>query len=1235
MKNYRTEMSRRNLTGIYTAPAHLLEVEEDKAPQHVASPDDYKKQRFLRKVDMEVKSYKQRMADNLQIREEREKRKRLEDESSGRLENEPPYKQIKGSDGNSQVEESIMSEEGKSGESRSRGNEQTMDGVPKGVEAKAGAHDGKALGPIGEKEEDERGKLSDKNDKRIEGAENKSAKMSIKERIAKEKSIKKESDAKRKTEGNGSDEAQTSRQNESNEGISGQKHPGTDSQAKEESNKNEVTNESGAAGASSGENDNTAETIKLSETNANAADAASVDATTADDTTNNSTDTQTVGASGTANNSLGSGSSNTAAESSNSAVDTAATTPTAVVPVVAGIALTSAVLDLIIPPGYVAVPSLGPALYEIPAAAAPAAAEILPEYDGIAMRPEDVRHFGLLVRSPDSATARSADFRAQDLVFRAKNAAPPARKKAMRALRASVRTLGAPALVNAVVPVMLDPELDEAGRHILTRIVARTAHELGADVRPHVPQLVAAVAPLLIDADLPVRLDAREAVASIARAAGLAAIVSSLRPDLDHPDEYVRNVTARVFAVAAVALGLANAVPFVAAVVRARSANARAVGVRIVRLVCDDAGSGAALVPHADALVGVLRPALADETVAVRTGAAAALARLANGISPHGARAFEPVAPAVWQALRRHRGRALAPFVRCAGAVCELLAHDAAYDAHAAYYTRELVRVVAREFGSADDDVRRTVLAVVERLPLKLVDDVRTTVVEPFVRSFWTRRAALDPAISRAVVAATAHLATVDPALVLSRVVPCARDASEPLRRMAAGAVAAVVVDSNAVVALDARRDEQLVDAVVYAWQSQTEPSYVYLAAVGNVCTALGQRLAPHVPGLVSTVLYRLKSSDPAVRQQAADVVTRVAPVIHECGGADSSLVRKLVLFLYEQLGEAYPEVLGSLVGALHACVATLGTGELVALDNPLVAVLIPTLTPILKNRHDKVQEQCVRMVGLVAQRAAGSVNAKEWMRVGYDLLDMLKSPRRRIRVAANATFGHIAGAIGPADVVAMLLNNLQVQERQMRVCTAVALAIVADTCAPFTVVPALMNEYRVPDKNVQNAVLKAFSFMFEYLDGATSTDYLCAVALLLEDALCDRDQVHRQTAATVVRHLALKCAGRAHDTRHAVFVHLLNLVLPNIMESSPHVISRVLESLDALRIAVGPGIFLNYVWAGLFHAATKVRQPYWKLYNAAYVQHCDAIVPYYPRVGALPNGRCPDYSVDVLDVWL
>ena len=90
----------------------------------------------------------------------------------------------------------------------------------------------------------------------------------------------------------------------------------------------------------------------------------------------------------------------------------------------------------------------------------------------------------------------------------------------------------------------------------------------------------------------------------------------------------------------------------------------------------------------------------------------------------------------------------------------------------------------------------------------------------------------------------------------------------------------------------------------------------------------------------------------------------------------------------------------------------------------------------------------------------------------------MLKAHKKGIRRAIVNTFGYIAKAIGPQDVLATLLNNLKVQERHNHVCTIVAIAIFAETCSPFTMLPALMNEYQVPELNVQNGILKSLSFL-------------------------------------------------------------------------------------------------------------------------------------------------------------
>jgi splicing factor 3B subunit 1 len=53
-------------------------------------------------------------------------------------------------------------------------------------------------------------------------------------------------------------------------------------------------------------------------------------------------------------------------------------------------------------------------------------------------------------------------------------------------------------------------------------------------------------------------------------------------------------------------------------------------------------------------------------------------------------------------------------------------------------------------------------------------------------------------------------------------------------------------------------------------------------------------------------------------------------------------------------------------------------------------------------------------LVGRIADRGAEYVSAREWMRICFDLLDLLKAHKKAIRRATVNTFGYIAKAIGP-----------------------------------------------------------------------------------------------------------------------------------------------------------------------------------------------------------------------------
>ncbi|KAI9749769.1 MAG: hypothetical protein M1835_001493 [Candelina submexicana] len=818
---------------------------------------------------------------------------------------------------------------------------------------------------------------------------------------------------------------------------------------------------------------------------------------------------------------------------------------------------------------------------------------------------EDMAYFGKLVDGGDE-NAMSVDElkerKIMRLLLKVKNGTPPMRKTALRQLTDNARQFGAGPLFNQILPLLMEKTLEDQERHLLVKVIDRVLYKLDDLVRPFVHKILVVIEPLLIDQDYYARVEGREIISNLSKAAGLAHMISTMRPDIDHVDEYVRNTTARAFAVVASALGIPALLPFLRAVCRSKKSwQARHTGVKIVQQI--PILMGCAILPHLKGLVDCIGDNLNDEQAKVRTVTSLAIAALAEAANPYGIESFDDILNPLWTGARKQRGKGLAGFLKAVGYIIPLMDEE-----YANYYTSQIMEILLREFSSPDEEMKKVVLKVVSQCAGTdgvTAGYLKEHVLNEFFKSFWVRRMALDKRNYRQVVETTVDLGQkVGVGEIVERIVNNLKDESEAYRKMTVETVEKVVASLGAA-DIGERLEERLVDGVLHAFQEQSVEDIVMLNGFGTVVNALGTRCKPYLPQIVSTILWRLNNKSATVRQQSADLISRIAMVMKQCG--EDALMGRLGVVLYEYLGEEYPEVLGSILGALRSIVTVVGINSM----QPPIKDLLPRLTPILRNRHEKVQENTIDLVGRIADRGPESVNAREWMRICFELLDMLKAHKKGIRRAANNTFGFIAKAIGPQDVLATLLNNLRVQERQSRVCTAVAIGIVAETCAPFTVLPALMNEYRVPELNVQNGVLKSLSFLFEYI-GEMAKDYVYAVTPLLEDALIDRDQVHRQTAASVVKHVALGVVGLGCED---AMLHLLNLLYPNLFETSPHVIDRIIEAIDAIRMAVGSGMVLNYVWAGLFHPARKVRLPYWRLYNDAYVQGADAMVPFYPNL--------------------
>jgi splicing factor 3B subunit 1 len=137
------------------------------------------------------------------------------------------------------------------------------------------------------------------------------------------------------------------------------------------------------------------------------------------------------------------------------------------------------------------------------------------------------------------------------LLLKIKNGTPAQRKSALRHLTDKARDYGPKAIFEKVLPLMMSPALEDQERHLLVKVMDRVLYKLDELVRPWVHKILAVTQPLLIDEDYYGRVEGREVISNLCKAAGLPTMFASIRPDIDHVDEYVRNCTARTLSVMA------------------------------------------------------------------------------------------------------------------------------------------------------------------------------------------------------------------------------------------------------------------------------------------------------------------------------------------------------------------------------------------------------------------------------------------------------------------------------------------------------------------------------------------------------------------------------------------------------------------------------------------------------------------------------------------------------------
>lgn len=786
------------------------------------------------------------------------------------------------------------------------------------------------------------------------------------------------------------------------------------------------------------------------------------------------------------------------------------------------------------------------------------------------------------------------------LLYKIKYGTGSMKKTAIKNLVDKAKYYGAKSIITQLLTLLMNPTIDIKERHIFIKVLDKIIAKLGNLVNPFVNKIILNISPMLIDKDYYIRSEGKETIGNLAKVVGLPVILANLKQDFYSEDEYVRNLSSKILAVVASSLGIINLIPFIKAAIFSKSSgiNGQITALKTVQQISISLGNS--ILPYLSIFIEICSKCLTDENQLVRMHSANTIAILAESSFPYGVESFIPVVKPILEGLANSYGKSLISYLKAIGFIIPLMDSTMSLK-----YVEICLPKLKKDFSSNDDEIKRTLLSILKQwvgTPGVKSSFIKNEILEDFILFFWDRRMCSDKRSYKLLIDTAVEISgKIGSNDIIKLIYEKLYDENINMKRLTIDAISKIV-ELIGLEDFETKYEELLIDALLLNFQntdledqSETDndkDSNRLIKCICFVIKNLKQRAKNYISIILGIFKFSLKNSSARIRMNACDLVSKISESVKSCGF--ENLLLNTSKILNEQLSEEFPEVLGSVLGALKSILVNVGVESF----DPPIKEFLPKLTPILKNNHVKVQENCLSLVSYIAEKGSLNISAKEWMRICFDLIEIIKTEKKSVRREAIKTFGLISKAIGPQDVLMALLNNLKVQERQYRVSTTISIAVVAESCGPFTVLPALMNEYRFPELNVQNGVLKALAFLFEYI-GESSRDYIYSIISLIECALDERDQVHRQLAGNVIRNLALNVAG--HNCEDAL-IHLLNYIWPNIFERSHHVNNSVMESIEALRVALGVGKISPYIVQGLFHPARRVRENYWRIFNLMYI---------------------------------
>lgn len=262
--------------------------------------------------------------------------------------------------------------------------------------------------------------------------------------------------------------------------------------------------------------------------------------------------------------------------------------------------------------------------------------------------------------------------------------------------------------------------------------------------------------------------------------------------------------------------------------------------------------------------------------------AALATSSLADAAAPYGIEAFDSLLEPLWVGLNGHRGKSLASFLKAVGSLIPLMDEKSA-----AEYIKLVLSSLIKEFENTEEEMKRVLLKVVHQclengqVPKAFIEE---KLAEPFWQHFWLRKLCSDPLSQRLLVDATASFAPkLGVNVVLPRLILFLKEDHEQLRQTSMKTVVAIL-NKACISEVSVSLEDSLIDASMFAFHQQiADDNNVLLEGLIGVFKALGLRSSRFLPGLVANICVRLKTTSSKVRQQAADLVTGLAPTLGEC----------------------------------------------------------------------------------------------------------------------------------------------------------------------------------------------------------------------------------------------------------------------------------------------------------------------------------------------------------------